>query len=300
MNIRNHLSQRAAGPVLMLAASLLFTLFNLLIKQLGPQYTAWHIGFYRFLGGIIVMGIVFNDHARHFTGVNRRLLIVRGCCGSAAFILLVSAIRLLPVSTAVVIFYVFPAFAALFSFLLYGERIGPLQVGCIAVVLAGVAILLDFRLAGNFWGQLMALIGGVIGGLTITLIRVLREKNGPVVIYFYFCTMGTLVTLPMFIQTPVIPASTAEWIMILGIILFSVGGQLLMNEGFHYCLGCEGSVLMSSEVVFTAACGIILLNDPADWRFWVGGGMILASVVVLNRRSGSPRSTAIPRIAAVR
>jgi drug/metabolite transporter (DMT)-like permease len=300
MNLRIPLSQRYAGPVLMLTAALLFTLFNLLIKQLGPHYTVWHIGFYRFLGGIIVMGIIFAGHGNHFTAVNRRLLILRGCCGSAAFILLVSAIRLLPVSTAVVIFYVFPAFAALFSFLLYKERIYSSQIGCIAMVLIGVAVLLDFRLTGSFWGQMMALAGGVIGGLTITLIRTLREKNGPVVIYFYFCAMGTLVTMPMFIQSPVFPASPLEWIMITGLILSSVGGQLLMNQGFRYCLGWEGGILMSSEVIFTAACGIIFLQDPAGWRFWIGGGMIMGSVMVLNRIAASRKSNQAPRIAVVR
>jgi drug/metabolite transporter (DMT)-like permease len=300
MNLKVRIGHRAAGPVLMLTAALLFTLFNLLIKQLGPHYTVWHIGFYRFLGGILVMGILFSHHGHHFRGVNRRLLIIRGCCGSVAFILLVSAIRLLPVSTAVVIFYVFPAFAALFSFLLYGERIRPAQLGCIAVVLAGVAILLDFRLTGSFWGQLMALGGGVIGGLTITLVRALRVKNGPVVIYFYFCAMGALVSLPMFVRAPVFPASALEWAMIGGIILLSVGGQLLMNEGFRYCLGWEGGVLMASEVVFTAACGILLLHDPAGWRFWLGGGTILGSVMLLNRLAAVPKSCKRPRMVTVR
>jgi drug/metabolite transporter (DMT)-like permease len=40
---------------------------------------------------------------------------------------------------------------------------------------------------------------------------------------------------------------------------------------------------MSSEVVFTAVVGIVFLGDPATWRFWAGGLMILASGIALNR-----------------
>jgi hypothetical protein len=36
------------------------------------------------------------------------------------------------------------------------------------------------------YGQLIALAGGAFAGLTVTLIRVLREKNGPAIIYLYF------------------------------------------------------------------------------------------------------------------
>ncbi len=273
----------AAGPLYMLAAALLFTLLNITIKLLGPQYRIWDIGFYRFCGGVFVLLAVFGRRRNPYKGRNIRLLIIRGCTGSVAFVCLVTAIRLLPVSTALVIFYSFPVFAALFSFLIYGERIGCLEVALTFGVLAGVGVLFDFQLAGAFFGQAVALLGGVFAGLTVTLIRTLREHNGPVVIYLYFCTMGTLVTLPQFALHPVWPATAMEGAMIGGIILFSATAQLLMNQGFFYCRGWEGGVFMSSEVVFTALVGIVFLGDPATWRFWAGGLMILASGILMNR-----------------
>jgi drug/metabolite transporter (DMT)-like permease len=78
-----------------------------------------------------------------------------------------------------------------------------------------------------------------------------------VVIYFYFCTMGALVTLPKFILHPVWPSTPVTVVMILGIVFVSLSAQLLMNQGFFYCKGWEGGVLMSSEVVFTALIGIL-------------------------------------------
>ena len=56
-----------------------------------------------------------------------------------------------------------------------------------------------------------------------------------------------------------------------------------MTQGFFHCRGWEGGVLMSSEVIFTATVGILFLGDPVSWRFWIGGLMILISVIALNR-----------------
>jgi len=272
-----------AGPLFMLSAALLFTLMNLLVKLLGPEYTVWHIGFYRFCGGWILIWVIFGRHRNPYKGTDIRLLIIRGCTGSVAFICAVTAIRMLPVSTALVIFYTYPAFAAIFSFLLYKERIGKGEMACIALVLLGAGVLFDFRLAGGLFGQTMALVGGAFAGLTVTLIKTLRQKNGPVVIYFYFCTMGMLVTLPKFLLDPILPSTPMALSMIAGIVLVSLTAQLLMNQGFFYCKGWEGGVLMSSEILFTAMMGIIFLGDPTSLRFWIGGLMVFCSVVALNR-----------------
>jgi drug/metabolite transporter (DMT)-like permease len=279
-----------AGPLFMLSAALLFTVFNLLLKMLGPQYTVWHIAFFRFFGGMVVLLMVFGRHGNLYKGHNTRLLIIRGCVGSAAFISLILAIRLLPLSTAVVIFYCYPAFAAIFAFMIYRERIGVLEIGCVAAVIAGVAILFDFHLAGGLWGQTMAVVGGAFAGMTVTLIRSLRQYNGPVIIYLYFCT---ILTFPAFIAHPILPGTAMEWAMVLGIVFSSVTAQLLMNQGFFYCKGWEGGVFMSSEVVFTGVVGIVFLNDPATPRFWIGGLMILASVVALNRLKAGVKVTPI-------
>ena len=277
-----------AGPLFMLSAALLFTLLNLIVKTLNPMFTVWHIGFFRFFGGLVMILIIFGRHNNPFIGNNTRLLIIRGCVGSVAFISLITALKMLPLSTALVIFYSFPAFSAVFAYMIYGEKIGKLEIACIVLVMVGVGALFDFRPGGTFFGQAMALFGAVFAGLTVTLIRSLREKNGPVIIYLYFCTMGALVTAPSFIMTPLLPGTPLEWVMVLGIVFTSLTAQLLMNQGFFYCKGWEGGVFMSSEVIFTGIVGIVFLGDPVTLRFWVGGILIFGSVVALNRLKAQP------------
>lgn len=288
-----------AGPLLMLAAAVLFTLLNFMIKLLDPAYTMWHIVFYRCCGGMVLLVLMSGPKGKNpFKGHNVPLLMARGLIGATAFCCLVVAIRILPLSTASVIFYSYPAFAALFAFILYRETLGMGEVILIFTVIAGVAVLFDFHLAGGLFGQTMAVVAAALAGMTVTLIRSLRLHNGPVVIYLYFCAMGALISLPMFIHDPIFPVNPKDFFTIAGIIITSVSAQILMNQGFFYCKGWEGGVFMSSEVIFTAMAGIVMLNDPTSWRFWAGGAMIMGSVVMLGRLKSGTGTVPAPTVQA--
>jgi hypothetical protein len=67
-----------------------------------------------------------------------------------AFFAVATAVRILPISTAIVLFYAYPLFAALFKVMIYKEKISFYQAGCMAVLIAGVAVLFDFRIMGSF------------------------------------------------------------------------------------------------------------------------------------------------------
>jgi drug/metabolite transporter (DMT)-like permease len=193
-----------------------------------------------------------------------------------------------------VLFFSYPAFSALLSPLIFREPITKGECICVAVSLAGMTILFDFRLDGALLGHVMALLGAISAGLSLALIKKLRQTNGNVIIYLYFCLLGFAMSLPPFILDPRIPHSAAEWLMLGGIVLSSILGQLLMNEGFQYCKSWEGGVYLMAEVMLTSVLGIAFLGEPATWRFWVGGLLILGSAVALNLRRPDPVAAGEP------
>jgi drug/metabolite transporter (DMT)-like permease len=269
----------------MLASAFHFAVLDGLIKLLGPSFRVWDIAFYRFGCGMIILLAIFGWRGNPFSGHNPKLMIIRGITGSMAFLALVTAIRLIPLSTALVFFYSFPAFAALFSPLLFKESITKVELLCVLTAFFGVAVLFDFRLEGALVGQVMGVVAAGFAGLTVAIVRKLREKNGPVVIYLYFCLLGTVISLPSFVTEPRLPGNGKEWLMVGGIACASTLAQLLMNQGFRYCKSWEGGLFLTSEVIFTSILGIVFLSEVVTWRFWVGGMMILGSIIALNRSS---------------
>jgi drug/metabolite transporter (DMT)-like permease len=276
-------SAPAGGALLMLAAALLFSVLDGLIKLLGPPFRVWDIAFYRFACGLAILLPILGWKGNPFSGQNRKLLVVRGITGCCAFLALVAAIRLIPISTALVLFYSFPAFAAFFSPLIFKETISRDEIVLVIVALGGVGILFNFSLHTAFLGQALALLGGGFAGLTISIIKKLRETNGPVVIYLYFCLLGSLISLPPFMANPQFPRVPVEWLMLGGIVSSALAAQLLMNQGFRYCKSWEGGLFLMAEVVFTSVLGILFLGERVTWRFWLGGLMVLGSALALNR-----------------
>ena len=275
-------SGRWTGTGLMLASAFLFSVLDGLIKLSGPGFRIWDIAFYRFgLGLVILIGILGWKQNPFKTG-NLKLMIMRGLTGTTAFLLIVTAIRLIPISTAMVLFFSFPAFAALFSFLLFGEKISFGQIGCVLGALIGAAILFDYQLSDSLWGQAAGLTSGMFAGVTVCLIKKLRETNGASVIYLYFCMLGAVITFPAFLNDPHLPTSAIEWLMIGGIVFSALAAQLLMNQGFHYCKSWEGGLILTSEVIFTSLLGILFLGEIFSWRFGCGGLLIVASAIFSN------------------
>jgi drug/metabolite transporter (DMT)-like permease len=277
------LNSTVLGPLLMLTSACMFSVLDVLIKMIGPQFRVWDIAFYRWGGSFAVMVLIFSWRGNPFKTHNIKLMVLRSVTGCLAFLALITAIRLIPVSTAMVLFYSFPAFAALFSYLLFRERISKGEIYCLIVAICGVAILLEFKLGDNSLGNAIAFTGGAFAGLTISLIKKLRDKDGPVVIYLFFCLFGALAALPQFMAYPVIPDAISDWLMIGGVVGSSILAQLTMNQGFKYCKSWEGSLFLTSEMIFVAFFGIYFLGEQTTWRFWVGGLLILSSVIFLNR-----------------
>ena len=107
----------------MLASGFIFAVMDCLIKVSSSSFRIWDIAFYRFGCGMAILILLFGRRRNPFASPNLRLLVLRGVAGSLSFLALIIAFRLIPISTALVLFYVFPAFAALFSALLFKEKL---------------------------------------------------------------------------------------------------------------------------------------------------------------------------------
>ena len=213
-------------------------------------------------------------------------MLIRGVSGSIAFLCIVLALKLTPMTTVMVLFYSFPAFAVLFSTLLFKERITLPEIVFVSIALAGVGVLFGFNFRGPVLGQLMGVVGGLFAGLTITLIKKLKQNHSAATIYFYFCLMGTGIALIPFAKNPTWPITYWEFGIIIGIIVTSTLAQLMMNKGFQYCKSWEGGTFLTSELLFTALLGGLILGEELHWRFYAGGSLIFVSAVAFNLKNG--------------
>jgi drug/metabolite transporter (DMT)-like permease len=108
----------SGGLLWVCLAPLLYAAMNASAKLAGAHVSVWHIGVGRFGLGLLVIPPIVKALELSLWGQQRFLLSVRGLCGSVAFLLLVASLQRIPLSVALILFYLYPAFTDRMAFYL--------------------------------------------------------------------------------------------------------------------------------------------------------------------------------------
>ena len=282
----------ASGFWLMLLAALIFSLADVLIKSLSSSFTATQISFIRFLLGVVILWPILSSRRISLRGNHTGILILRGLFGTLSFFCLLKSIAMIPLANAIVLFYTFPLFVVLFSFLLFRAAIEKGELVLIGVGLVGIYILTNPDLHSFSLGYMFGLLASGLGGMAMVLIHKARQTNDPFIIYFHFCLVGGILCFPFFIRGFSLP-NVQHWILLVSVALMLLVAQVLMNHGLKFCKASEGSLIMMSEVVFVGIAGAVIFNDPITPNFLFGALLIVGSGVGLNLMSRRSRHSPV-------
>ncbi len=267
-------------------APLLYGALSVSAKLTGAHLSVWHIGVGRFGLGLLVVPVIVKALGLSLWGKQRFLLTVRGLCGAVAFLFLVAAFQRIPLSLAMILFYLYPAFTALLSPWVTGEPTKKIAWLFICCAFFGIVLILWPHEANGTLnpGHLFAVIASVLCAVTLLLVRRLGRENNIYTLFFYLCLTGTLASLgPLLMQAlPVMPMHTDSWVGIAAVAVFSIGAQLSINQALVRIPAQNVSVTMTAEVPLVTGFGVLFLGEPSGWRMIVGALFIFGSGIGLN------------------
>ncbi|UCF83788.1 MAG: DMT family transporter [Desulfobacteraceae bacterium] len=278
------------GLIWVSLAPIFYSAMSASAKLAAAHLNVWQIGAGRFLLGLVLMPFIVRALRLSLWGQKRFLLTLRGLCGAVAFLLLVASLQLIPLSLAMVLFYLYPAFTALLSPWVAGEPTAKAAWPFVFGAFIGTTLILwPGESAGSLGlGHLFALIASVLCALTLLLVRRLGRENNIYTLFFYLCLVGTLATVvPLLLhEQPFLPYSKAAWISVAAVALFSIGAQLSINQALARIPAPKVSVMMTAEVPLVAGFGALYLDEPLGWRLVVGALLIFSCGLALNLRMG--------------
>ena len=276
----------SGGLIWVCLAPVLYAAMNTSAKLAGAHLSVWHIGVGRFGLGLLVIPPIVKALGLSLWGKQRFLLTVRGLCGSVTFLLLVASFQLIPLSLALILFYLYPAFTALLSPWITGEPTARIAWLFICCAFMGIILILwpsETSTVLNL-GHLFAVIASVLCALTLLLVRRLSRDNNIYTLFFYFCLTGTAASLaPLLLQgSSILPQQTEAWLGVAAVAVFSIGAQLSINQALARIPAPKVSVMMTAEVPLVTAFGVLYLDEPFGWRLIVGAILIFSSGIGLN------------------
>lgn len=274
------------GLIWVSLAPLFYSAMSASAKLSGAYLNVWQIGAGRFLLGLIVVPVIVRVLRVSLWGQKRFLLTVRGLCGASSFLLLVASFQWIPLSVAMVLFYLYPAFTSLFSNWVTGEPTPKASWPFVCGTFIGTTLILwpDQSAGALNLGHVFAIIASVLCAFTLLLVRRLGRENNIYTLFFYLCLTGALASLgPLLMQGgPILPVQTVGWIGVGAVGIFSIGAQLTINQALIHIPAPKVSVMMTAEVPLLASFGVVYLGEPLGWRLGIGALIVFGCGIGLN------------------
>lgn len=194
-----------------------------------------------------------------------------------------------------------PAFILLFGALLLGERLDRSRLIAIGLASAGVALVIGTgELWGGdgraFWGKLLLAGAGLTWGLYTVLAKRFAGRHGALATTAWACLTGAGFNLPVVlwssapgtpwsgIGAPIATWTPTVWLGLFYIAIVStVVAFFLWNWGFARMDAGKGAVYFFLQPVVGSLLGWSLLGEHLGLGFFLGGGLILAGVLLSER-----------------
>lgn len=276
------------GTLLMLSANIAFCTMACLVRLLA-DLDACMTTLFRFITGAAIIGFLAMSGHMKLEFVNNRGLFVRGILGGISTAIFFISIRQIGLVKAGFISCLYPVFSAIFAHFILKEHLDLRKGIAVTGALLGAAILLT---SGNsVHGQIvspydaLALTGAIIAGFTVVSIKQLQSTDSTIAIFFAQCIVGAGIVF--------VPAAIGEFhispyalLILLGIGILAMIGQILATDSYRYIPVANASVLVMTAPVINAAAGIIIFGESLTHATIVGALIIILStfVVVLGKR----------------
>jgi len=278
INIQNEIR----GIAMMASSSVLFALVAGLLRY-ASEVDVFTAALFRFAVGIALLGTAAMANRITLTFVRSRLLFIRGFLGGAGVVLFYLSIQKIGLAKAAVIGSTYPIFAAMISALFLHERISLYKWALILIAFAGIYI----TVMGNGSIQqgmgryeLLALLGALVAGVVVVLIKILRETESASAIFCAQSAIGFwLVLLPSHVGGGAVSMRSGLVLLIAAVL--AAGAQLLMTWSYRHVPVSTGALLSLMTPALSVLIGISLFGEPVTTEETVGIAIVLGSCVSL-------------------
>ena len=283
--------QAMVGIVSMSAAIALFSVMDVMIKDLSDTYSTVQIYFFRSLLALIPAWFVLRGEGGLVALKTKRLAfhIFRSCVSMSFLLAFFYALHLLPLADLYAITFAAPLFITALGVPMLGERVGARRWAAIGVGFLGVLVIL--RPGGEVFsvGGLIGLGSSLLFSFSMIFTRQLSrtESNGAIVTYFALTsTVLSGLALPFFWVQPdagselaagVVGVLTGDWALLIAIGLIGGVGQIFITHAFRSAPAAIVSPFQYTSILWGLLFGYVFFGDLPDAVMLVGAAIVVAS-----------------------
>jgi drug/metabolite transporter (DMT)-like permease len=195
-----------------------------------------------------------------------------------------TAIKFASSGLVALLLYLYPVFVALLSIIFLSEKFTRVKALALAIALTGTALTVNPE-GGQLPGILLAISAAVIYSVYIIVgTGVMQKVSALQSSTVIFASAGFVYGILTIVNRPHFPTSTTGWAVISGtVIVATVIPVTTFLAGLKRIGPTNASMLSTLEPVVTVILAAILIHDTLKPVALLGGGMILAAVILLTQ-----------------
>jgi len=210
------------------------------------------------------------------------VLVMTGLAFALQSLCYLQAIHYIPVSLAVLLFYLFPIMVILIAWALGQERMTPVRITGAVVAFGGLALALNVQGDGIHWlgvglgaAAALSLATNIVGA-----VRTMRSAPSMTATFNMLTVAGIAYCVGLIaVGGPIWPAGGEGWAVFMGVVITGPLAQLCFYGALSFIGGSRASIIMNGEPIATTALALLILGETLALVQVVGGLLVVGAIV---------------------
>lgn len=277
------MTNRVKASLLMVLSAMCFSAMQIVIAKSAEGIPLFEQLFFRNLFAAAVALVSVRRQGQNPFGKpgNRKLLLLRSVMGYLGMVSLFYATARAAQGDVAVINKMSPFLVTLLAVVFLKEKVQRYQVAALVLAFAGAAMVSNPTFQSDLLPIFVAFLSALFSGIAYTAVGALKGREAPCVVVFFFSAFSTVLTTVFMLPDFVVP-TPAEFVMLVLIGLFALGGQMALTYSYALAPASQVSIFNYSGILFSMAFGYLFLQQSLKPASVLGAVLvILAGTVTL-------------------
>ncbi|MBO6865865.1 MAG: DMT family transporter [Pseudomonadota bacterium] len=286
------MGQNAKGALLALLSFALYATHDVIVKELGVNYTPFQIVFFSVLFSFpLATVMLIRDpqpgtlRAAHpwWTLTRTAAVVVTGLSAFYAF-------TVLPLAQTYAILFASPLLITILSIPILGEKVRLRRWMAVIVGLGGVLIVLRPGTTELSLGHLAAMVASVGSALASIIVRKVGSAERAEVLVLY-PMLANFVIMGAAMPFVYVPMPVEHLALLLGMALLGFTASIVIILAYRAGEAVIVAPMQYSQILWAIFFGTLLFNETPDLVTLLGAGVIIASGIYIVLREGQQNAS---------
>ena len=284
-NFRNlEASNSTYGFILIILTYLIWSIMELIAKDLGQRYDSFFIVFVRYVSQLIFLIIIFNKNFVHITKTNMpKLQIGRGALLMMTTCFMFAGLATLPFAEHIAVYMIGPILTTILAIIFLKEKVSIKQITLIALGLLGALIIANPTEKIFNYFILLPFMAALCFSFFIISTKFLNTTDNTSTTLVYTAISGTILSLPLAYFFWETPSNNFDILLMLSMGIFVTAGHFCFIKALNFINASVAAPFVNLTLILAAFWGYFLYNEIPSENTYIGSILIVSAGILLTR-----------------